>query len=57
MVIEEYIQRKEAFAHAGGFGIEDSLFKPYIKEIQGKYESVLGLPRKLTESLLVEIIK
>ena len=56
-VIEEYIRNREAFTHAGGFGVEDPLFAPYIKEMQGEYESILGLPRKLTENLLNEIIK
>ena len=44
--IERYIQSGEAFTHAGGFDIANPQFMPYVKEIQGEYESILGLDRK-----------
>ena len=55
-VIERTIQSKEVFKHAGGFDIADPLIASCIKEIKGERESILGLPRLLTEQLMKGVL-
>lgn len=51
-VIDKYIETKDPFYVAGGLAIEHSLLTPYINRIEGEFESVMGLPKKLTEELI-----
>ena len=51
-VIDKYIETKDPFFVAGGLAIEHSLLTPYINRIEGELESVMGLPKKLTEELM-----
>lgn len=54
-VINEYIATKDPFLHAGSFDHEHQLLAPYVKSIEGEPESVTGLPRKLTEKLIMDV--
>lgn len=51
-IIDAYIETKDLFLHAGGLAIEHSLLTSYINHIEGELESVMGLPKKLTEELI-----
>ncbi|CAN1835686.1 7-methyl-GTP pyrophosphatase [Linum perenne] len=41
---------------AGGLIIEHPLIVPYVKEVVGTTDSVMGLPKALTEKLLKEVV-
>lgn len=41
---------------AGGYNADEPLLRPYIERIEGEEESVLGLPKKLTKSLLEQVM-
>ncbi len=51
-IIKAYIDTGDPFTHAGGFDIDHPMLVPYIDRIEGEYESVIGLPKKLTQNLL-----
>ncbi len=51
-VIDELLTHTELLQMSGGFDIEDPVMKDYIERIEGERESVIGLPRNLTESLI-----
>lgn len=51
-VIDEFIEKGSGFKNAGGFSIEDKLLAPYIKDIDGAPDSVLGLPQSLLWELM-----
>lgn len=53
-VIERIIASGEVLHRAGGFSIEDPLFKDYIVRIEGEAESVMGLPMEMTRRLIGE---
>jgi len=54
--ILEYIATGDCYNHAGGFDHEHPVLAPYIQRIDGERESIIGLPRKLTEALLVDFL-
>ena len=54
-IIEAYLATGEPLYMAGSFDIEHPLLTPYIKIIFGEQESILGLPKTLTQKLLKEI--
>ena len=41
--IDRYVARKEPFDKAGGYAIQDSLFRP-VDHVEGCYLNVVGLP-------------
>jgi predicted house-cleaning NTP pyrophosphatase (Maf/HAM1 superfamily) len=41
--IDEYVARKEPFDKAGGYAIQDTLFRP-VDRVEGCYLNVVGLP-------------
>ncbi len=55
-IVEKVVAKKEIFNCAGGFRIEDEDLQPLIHSIDGSFDSVLGLPIKLTVNLLVEVL-
>jgi len=55
VAIEKFIREGDPFTHAGGFNVNDSILKNYVERIEGERESVIGLPRELTEKLLREV--
>lgn len=57
LVIQEYVATGDAYHHAGGFDHEHELLSPYIQKIEGEKESIIGLPKKLTDMLLKDMIR
>ncbi|KAK2452381.1 Maf protein [Trifolium repens] len=47
---------RELLSVAGGLIIEHPLIFPYVKEVVGTTDSVMGLPKDLTEKLLKEVL-
>lgn len=54
-VIEELTRKEETYKRAGGYTTKEPLLRPYIKEIKGEEETVIGLPKALTEQLINKI--
>jgi len=54
-VIDKLIEEGNVFSQAGGFSVEDSLLKEYVKEIKGDIDSVMGMPLVLTKRLIKEV--
>lgn len=54
-VIAKLIEKGEVFEKAGGYTVDESLLEPYIDRIEGEFESVLGLPKKMIKSLLEQV--
>ena len=55
-VIDTLIEQKIIFQCAGALRLEDPLMKPFIEEIRGEPDSLMGLPKKLTETLIQEVV-
>lgn len=55
-VIEKLVQKKYVINCAGGFSLDDSLFKKYVIKIAGTEESITGLPVELTKQLITKTI-
>lgn len=55
--INQSIKKGDIFNQSGAFSIDDEILGKYVKKIKGEPESVIGLPKKLTERLLNEMIK
>ena len=54
-IIDKLIKTKDILNSAGSFLMEHKLLKPYIEEYNGKEGDSLGLPKKLTEHLILEV--
>lgn len=52
--IDKLVKEKDTYTFAGGFGI-DGMWAPYIKDIIGTRDSVMGLPKELTQKLIKEV--
>lgn len=52
-ITEMLVQQEYTLNYAGGFSIDDPLFMPYIKQIDGDPDSIRGLPKFLLKELLV----
>ncbi|KAF2324578.1 hypothetical protein GH714_015409 [Hevea brasiliensis] len=55
-VIEKLIEEGLVLRVAGGLIIEHPLILPYVKEVVGTTDSVMGLPKALTEKLVKEAL-
>ncbi|XP_023525028.1 maf-like protein DDB_G0281937 [Cucurbita pepo subsp. pepo] len=55
-VIDKLIEEGDVLYVAGGLLIENPLISPYVKEVVGTTDSVMGLPKALTDKLLKEAI-
>ncbi|XP_015575313.1 7-methyl-GTP pyrophosphatase isoform X1 [Ricinus communis] len=55
-VIEKLIEEGLVLRVAGGLIIEHPLILPYVKEVVGTTDSVMGLPKSLTEKLMKEAL-
>ncbi|KAK6245405.1 hypothetical protein SCA6_008495 [Theobroma cacao] len=55
-VIEKLIEEGTVLHVAGGLIIEHPLIKPYVKQVVGTTDSVMGLPKALTEKLIKEAL-
>ena len=51
-VVDQAIAQGELFSSAGGFAIEDPLFAPFVRSIEGTREAVMGLPLDTLRALL-----
>lgn len=54
--INQSIEKGDIFNQSGAFSIDDEILGKFVKEIKGEPESVIGLPKKLTEKLLNKMI-
>jgi septum formation protein len=54
-IVAKLIKEGEIYYCSGGIDTDDILMRPFIEKIEGEIESIIGLPRKLTEKLLEEI--
>ncbi|KAK0577344.1 hypothetical protein LWI29_031630 [Acer saccharum] len=55
-VIEKLVEEGTVLYVAGGLIIEHPLILPYIKQVVGTMDSVMGLPKALTEKLIKEAL-
>ncbi len=53
-VIEDFIENGDPYSRAGAIAIQHPILKPYFERIEGRYESVLGMPIHLVTQLLEE---
>lgn len=56
-IIDQVIADGFVFRQAGGFSIEHPLLKNYVAQVEGEIESVIGLPKDLTERLIAACSK
>jgi septum formation protein len=56
-VIEERIADGEVFYCAGALRIEDPVIAPYVERIDGAIDSVMGLPKLLTQRLIDDVTR
>ena len=54
-IIEKIVAMEHIYRRAGGFAIQDTFIKPYIEKVEGTDDSVIGLPKQLTERLIKEV--
>jgi septum formation protein len=54
-VIEEFIEKGDPYSKAGGFNIHLPYLQPYIKEIGGSEEGMMGMPLELLKKLIKEV--
>ncbi|MFA6338951.1 MAG: Maf family nucleotide pyrophosphatase [Candidatus Paceibacterota bacterium] len=55
--IEDILNDGRTFEIAGGFTVDGELWESHIKEIEGTRDSVIGLPKELTERLMNEVLE
>lgn len=55
-VIERMIEEGTVLRSAGGVLVEHPLMQPYIKQMEGTIDSVMGLPKALTQKLITEVL-
>ncbi len=54
-VIEKLISSGDIFTCAGGFSLEIAVLENLLGQIDGERESVIGMPKTLTERLIKEV--
>ena len=54
--INDYINTPEPYDKAGGYAIQ-GIFSKYIKDYQGDYYTIMGLPKQKLEIILKDLIK
>lgn len=55
--INEIIKEGRVFNLAGGFTVDGPIWEKHIKKIEGTRDSVIGLPKDLTERLIREVME
>jgi len=53
--IAQFVESGDVFHFAGAYVIEDEPFFSHIQRIEGEYETIVGLPKKLTLAFLKEL--
>lgn len=54
-VAEAIIAKGEVYTCAGGLNISEPLLRPYLRGLRGDIDSVIGLPKKLTQRLIEQV--
>ncbi len=54
--MEKIANRRSNLHYAGGFTIDDPMYRKYIKKINGDEDSIIGLPSRLLLKMLPEIM-
>jgi septum formation protein len=54
-VIEDFIATGDPFSKAGGFSVQLPHLQPYIKEMKGDIEAMMGMPTDLLKKLIEEV--
>ncbi|KAL6995688.1 hypothetical protein U1Q18_005822 [Sarracenia purpurea var. burkii] len=55
-VVDNLVEEGLVLNVAGGLIIEHPLILPYVKQVVGTTDSVMGLPKALTERLIVDVL-
>ncbi|KAK4434532.1 7-methyl-GTP pyrophosphatase [Sesamum alatum] len=55
-IVDDLIEEGNVLNVAGGLIIEHPLVLPYVKEVVGGTDSVMGLPKELTKRLIKEVL-
>lgn len=55
-LIEELVASGDTYGWGGGFEISDLRMRPFVSCIEGETETIMGLPKTLTEKLIREVI-
>lgn len=55
--IKNLIGRGDLFNYAGGFSTYGEIWSEHVKNIEGEMESIIGLPKALTQKLIEEVTK
>ena len=53
--IKNLIERGDLFNYAGGFSTYGEIWADHVKDIEGEMESIIGLPKTLTQKLIEEV--
>ena len=53
-VIEEYVATGTTYDKASGYAIQHPLIKPLIREINGRLDTIIGLPTNLVADMLLD---
>jgi len=56
-VARAVIAKGEVYGCAGGLNISEPLIQPYLRAMRGDLDSVIGLPKKLTQKLIDEVTR
>ena len=54
-MIDAYVASGSPMDKAGAYGIQDEGFAPFIKEVKGDLDNVIGLPVRLLEKMLKQV--
>jgi septum formation protein len=54
-IVEKFIDEGDPFSKAGGFAIQSDILEPYIKNIEGTKESIMGMPVHLLKELMKKV--
>lgn len=54
--VKEYIESGSPMDKAGAYGLQDELLRPYVKEVNGDRDNVIGLPVGMLKEILQEIV-
>ena len=55
--ISTYVEQGCSDGKAGGYGLQDAEFEPFVKEILGARDNVIGLPVETVREMIIEIKK
>eukprot|EP00897_Mesotaenium_endlicherianum_P008355 jgi/Mesen1/7548/ME000392S06806 len=56
-VVEKLVKDENTYNSAGGLMVEHPLVSPLVEAMVGSIDSVMGLPKKLTEALIQEALQ